>query len=194
MVSGSLAAVANQLESANHLANGEEAEALGEDDTTSSDLDTAEIPGLVEEVLGGLKEGPVLDGLQCVLVVGLEGRDGGRAHLLAMEDDLGNLGGDLGVVDDEGDLSLDKSDDSPSSSTNLLESIAQSLGIAGNGRASSRRDARQALLRLGRGVLGSVLSLLSGVALEAAGGQAHGRGAEHGTRERLHFGRSWDKI
>ena len=126
MVSGSLAAVANQLESANHLANGEEAEALGEDDTTSSDLDTVEIPGLVEEVLGGLKEGPVLDGLQCVLVVGLEGRDGAvlnivsqrfhrlvlalqgclrRAHLLAMEDDLGNLGGDLGVVDDEGDLS-----------------------------------------------------------------------------------------
>lgn len=35
----------------------------------------------------------------------LDVRDLRRAHLLAVEDDLANLEGDLGVVDDKGDLS-----------------------------------------------------------------------------------------
>lgn len=77
--------VANQLESADHLANGEEAEALGSDDSASDELGSAEISGLAEEVLGGLDDGSVLDGLQQVLVGGLEGGDGAIRYLVSRE-------------------------------------------------------------------------------------------------------------
>lgn len=188
VVRSSLAVVSDKLESANHLTDGEEAEGLGGDNTGGGDLGGVEISGLVEEVLGGLEDGSALDGLQEVLVVGLEGSDGRRAHLLAAEDNLANLEADLGVVNNKGDLSLDETDDTTCSSTNLAQSVAQALGVAGNGRAGSAADARQTVLCLGRGVAGSLAGLLGGGALEAAGGKAHSRGSEHGTGEGLHFG------
>lgn len=76
MVRAGLAAVANELESANHLAHGEEAEALSGDDTTNGELSGADIPGLLDEGLGGLEDGPVPNRVEQVLVVGLEGGDG----------------------------------------------------------------------------------------------------------------------
>lgn len=120
-----LAVVADELEAADHLADGEEADALGEDDAAGGELGGAEVAGLGEEVLGRGEDGAVLDGLPEVLVVGLdvgdgavrgvsdvrleavcaqEGGDVRRAHLLAAGDVLGHLEADLGVVDDEGCL------------------------------------------------------------------------------------------
>ena len=71
-----LAVVTDELEAADHLANGEEAEALSEENTSSGDL----CPGDVADVLEGSaslgEERAGLDGLHEVLEVGLEGRDG----------------------------------------------------------------------------------------------------------------------
>jgi hypothetical protein len=67
-----LASVTNELESANDLADGEEAQNLGKDDAASGDLSRADIPYLLDDVLGGLDEAPGLDGLEEVLVGGLE--------------------------------------------------------------------------------------------------------------------------
>lgn len=71
-----LAVIADELEAADHLANGEEAQALSEEDTSSGDL----CPGDVADVLEGSaslgEERAGLDGLHEVLEVGLEGRDG----------------------------------------------------------------------------------------------------------------------
>jgi hypothetical protein len=76
VVRGGLAVVANELHAANHLADGEETDALGEDDTAGGELGGAEVAGLVEEVLGGAEDSAVLDGSPEVLVVGLDGGDG----------------------------------------------------------------------------------------------------------------------
>lgn len=118
MVRSSLSAVANQLESANHLANGEETQALGEDDSTSNQLARSQAAGLLEKVLGRLEDGAALDGLPQGLVEVLEGGNGTtgrvvsvttrvcmetnrlrRAHLLGVEDNLASLNGNLAVVD-----------------------------------------------------------------------------------------------
>ena len=93
MVSTSLAVVADDLESANHLSNGEEAEALSEDDSAGEELGTGQIPRLLQNrswlrgrlrrsLLGGLEEGAgVPHLLPYVLEVYLEGRGGARkAH------------------------------------------------------------------------------------------------------------------
>lgn len=72
----SLAVVADQLEAANHLADGEEAEALSEDDAAGGQLGVADIPGLLDEGLGRLQDAAVLDRPPQVLVVGLEGSRG----------------------------------------------------------------------------------------------------------------------
>ena len=54
VVGTSLAVVANELEAANHLANGEETEALGSDDTASGELGRANVAGALEKALCGL--------------------------------------------------------------------------------------------------------------------------------------------
>jgi hypothetical protein len=68
--------VADELHAADHFADGEETDTLGEDDAAGGELGGAEVAGLVEEVLGGAEDGAVLDGLPQVLVVGLNGGDG----------------------------------------------------------------------------------------------------------------------
>lgn len=73
MVGGRLSSVANELESANHLTNGEESKALGENNTAGNELAGSQAAGLLEEVLRRLEDGAVLDGLPQVLVEGLEG-------------------------------------------------------------------------------------------------------------------------
>lgn len=76
MVGGSLSSVANKLESANHLTNGEESKALGEDDTAGNELAGSQAADLLEEVLRRLEDGAALDGLPQRLVEGLEGCNG----------------------------------------------------------------------------------------------------------------------
>lgn len=73
VVSG-LATVADELEAANHLADGEETEDLGEDDAASDELGSSDAADGLEESAG--RDGAVADGLEEVLVVGLEGGDG----------------------------------------------------------------------------------------------------------------------
>lgn len=53
------------------------------------------------------------------MVVGLEGSRRGRAHLLGVEDNLAHLKGNLGVVNDKGNLSLNEADDLARWSANL---------------------------------------------------------------------------
>ena len=125
-----------------------------------------------------------------------------------MEHNLANLEGNLGVVNHKGNLScsicqhpiahaaiecrgrhtLNEADDLARSPADLAQGIGGTLGGTSNGRASSRCDARQALLSPGSGVLGGLGSLLGSGALEASGGDAEGRRAEHGTGERRHGG------
>ena len=50
--------VADNLHAADHLADGEETDALGEDDAASGQLGGAEVAGLVEEVLGAERMEP----------------------------------------------------------------------------------------------------------------------------------------
>lgn len=73
VVLASLAVVADELEATNHLADGEETQALGGNDAASGELGGAEVADLVEEVLRRLEDGAGLDGAPQVLVVGLEG-------------------------------------------------------------------------------------------------------------------------
>lgn len=84
MVRSSLSAVANQLESANHLANGEETQALGEDDTTRNQLARSQATGLLEKVLGRLEDGAALDGLPQGLVEVLEGGNGTTGRMVSV--------------------------------------------------------------------------------------------------------------
>lgn len=73
MVRGGLAVVPDKLEAADHLADGKEADALSEDNTTSDDLGSADVAGALENGLRRLEEASGLDGSPDVLVVGLEG-------------------------------------------------------------------------------------------------------------------------
>lgn len=84
MVRSSLSAVANQLESANHLANGEETQALSEDDTTSNQLARSQAASLLEKVLGRLEDGAALDGLPQGLVEVLEGGNGTTGRMVSI--------------------------------------------------------------------------------------------------------------
>ena len=84
MVRGGLSAVANQLESANHLTNGEEAEALSKYDTASSQLTRGQAADLLDEVLRRPEDGAALDGLPQGLVVALEGGDGTTDELVSV--------------------------------------------------------------------------------------------------------------
>lgn len=68
--------VADQLEPANHLANGEETKALGEDDTAGGELGGTDVADALEDGSGGLEEAAGLDGPPDVLVVALEGGNG----------------------------------------------------------------------------------------------------------------------
>lgn len=142
MVRRDLAAVADKLESANNLTNGEETEDLSRNDTASSKLGRTDVFHLLDEVLRRLDDGAVLDGLDEVLVGGLESGHVGRAHLLVLENKLAELEANLGVVDDEGDLSLDKADDLARSSANLAQSASNTLCVTSNSRTSSRCDTR----------------------------------------------------
>lgn len=74
MVAGNLAVVADELEAADNLADGEEAEALGEDDTTGNKLGSAEAADLLDNVLG--RDGAALESRPEVLVGGLESGHG----------------------------------------------------------------------------------------------------------------------
>jgi hypothetical protein len=74
-----LAAVPDELEAANHFADGEEAEALGEQDAAGGRLGSCDVAQLLG--VGGLDDaveepGRVLELLDQVLVVGLEGLEG----------------------------------------------------------------------------------------------------------------------
>lgn len=80
VVRGSLSSVANELESANHLANGEKSKALSEDDAASNELAGSQAAGLLEEVLGRLEDGAAPNGLPQGLVEGLEGSNGTTAR------------------------------------------------------------------------------------------------------------------
>lgn len=71
-----VAVVADELEAADHLADGEEAEALSEEDTSSGDLCPGDVTDVLEGSTGLGEERAGLDGLHEVLEVGLEGRDG----------------------------------------------------------------------------------------------------------------------
>ena len=71
-----LAAVTDQLESANHLANSEETHALSQDDAAGDHLGSIEIPGLLEEVLRRSHDASVLDGRPQTSVEALEGGHG----------------------------------------------------------------------------------------------------------------------
>jgi hypothetical protein len=77
VVGSNLAVVADELEAADHLTNGEESEALGKDNATSNDLGGIDIADLLEQGLWRLEDGSVLHRGPQVLVKGLEG--GGRA-------------------------------------------------------------------------------------------------------------------
>lgn len=81
MVRGSLSSVANELESANHLANGEKSKALSEDDAASNELAGSQAADLLEKVLRRLEDGAALDGLPQGLVEGLEGGNGTTARV-----------------------------------------------------------------------------------------------------------------
>lgn len=77
----SLAVVSNQLESANHLANGEKADAFGKEDTAGGELRVAEAPEVARPGLRGGSEGPhqrrrLLEGVEGGLVVGVESGQG----------------------------------------------------------------------------------------------------------------------
>jgi hypothetical protein len=68
--------VADNLEAANHLADGEETDAFGGNDTAGNKLRVAEVAGLLEQVLGSLEDGAVLERPPEALVGVLESGDG----------------------------------------------------------------------------------------------------------------------
>lgn len=76
VVGAGLAAVADELEAADDLANGEEADELSGDDTAGGELGVGDVADVVEDGLGGLEEAAGAEGGPGVLVEGLEGGDG----------------------------------------------------------------------------------------------------------------------
>jgi hypothetical protein len=79
---------------------------------------------------------------------------------------------------------LDESNQLPGAPAQLPQRVPDAPGRAGDGRSRGAGDARQALRRLARRLLGGLGGLLRGGALEAAGGELpEGRGAEHRARE-----------
>lgn len=68
--------VTDNLETANHLTDGEETQALGGNNTTGNELTVADVTGLLDKVLGSLEESAVLEGFPEGLVGVLEGGDG----------------------------------------------------------------------------------------------------------------------
>lgn len=75
VVAGSLAVVADELEAAEHLTNGEEAEALSDDNTASNKLGSTNVADLLEELLGRGEEGAGAERRPQRLVVSLESGD-----------------------------------------------------------------------------------------------------------------------
>ena len=71
LVVGNFAMVADKLEAADHLADGEETKALSGDDAASGQLDRADTSGALEKGLGGA-DATGLDSLVEVLVEVLE--------------------------------------------------------------------------------------------------------------------------
>lgn len=76
VVGGGLAVVADELEAANHLSDGEESEALCENDAAGDELSSADVANALDGGAGGLENATGPDGLPDVLVVCLEGGDG----------------------------------------------------------------------------------------------------------------------
>lgn len=88
---GGLAVVADELEPADHLADGEEAEALSGDNAGRRELgvadaaDEAAALGRLDELGRGLEEGAgAADGLPSALVEGLEGGHGAASPLVCV--------------------------------------------------------------------------------------------------------------
>lgn len=175
VVGSNFATVADKLETSNNLANGEKAENLGGDNTTSGKLGCAQVAGLLEEGSGVDRAG--LDGFEETLVVSLEAGNGRRSHATAFDNVLAKLEADLGIIDGEGELSLNEADDLASGAADFAESRGNTLGVTGDGGTSGIGDAGKALLGLGCCFLGGLSSLLRGSALTSTGGEAQGWGA-----------------
>lgn len=73
VVGGSLAVIADELEAAKHLTNGEEAEAFSSDNAASDELGVADVAGLLDNALRRLEECAVLERPPQGLVNILEG-------------------------------------------------------------------------------------------------------------------------
>lgn len=172
------AVVADQLEAANDLTNGEEAEQLGGQDTASGQLGGGHAASGLDDGGRGLDElGGVLELLEGALESGLEGSKRGRSHLLGVEDEAGQLETDAGVVDDKGSLSLNEVDDLAGAAADAAQGSGQTLGGTGNSRAGSGQsgagsslDTRQTLGSLGADVGSSLPCLGSGVGGCCGGG------------------------
>jgi hypothetical protein len=83
-VRSGLSAVANQLESANHLTNSEESEALSQNDAASNELTGSQATDLLEEVLRRSEDGAALDGFPKGLVERLEGGNGTTSRVVSI--------------------------------------------------------------------------------------------------------------
>lgn len=83
LVVGSLAVVADKLETAEHLTDGEEAEALSKDDTASGELGSANVANLLEELLGRGDQGTGAETVPEGLVERLEGGERAGDNTLA---------------------------------------------------------------------------------------------------------------
>lgn len=90
----------------------------------------------------------------------------------------------------ESALTLNKGDQATGATTNLAEGVADAASSSSQSRSSGAGNARETLLGLAGGLLGSFGGLGGGGALEAAGSEAESRGAKHGTSER---GRHFDE-
>jgi len=136
MVSGgSLAMIPNDLETSNHLANSEESQTLGSNNTASNQVGSVEVLDALHErggfwcrLSGSLdKRARVPQHLISVLEVLLERLHRWWRHLLTAEDDLGQLGTNFGVVYHERNLLLDESNQSPGTTTDSTQRVCHSL-------------------------------------------------------------------
>jgi hypothetical protein len=83
MVCTSIASVANNLHSTNHLTNSEETQNLANDNSTGSELCAVEITNGGDDVGLAEEEGWVREALDEALEVGLEGGDLSRSYVSA---------------------------------------------------------------------------------------------------------------